>query len=362
MADRITKQKWSIRLGPVQAAIFLAVVLGSMCAAFYLGLLSGNKAGFEMAQRMSASQQVRLPITNTDDVNEAKMNRITEKLYASLGKDTDGTIDYKTIPTEPETKVEGVKIETIEPTSLDAESGMRDTTPKATKESSKTIAELLSGKPNEDRAEDAIKGEGLTLGDIESKKTALSKQEKEDTADVSHRENTLDHRERRSTNPVEATKNLSHSSPPSAAKSVPQSIKDDQNSSALTEKVKHPLKKKAHPVQNKLSLKKARHTAEQNRLNAKKVTTLSKYLKSHLRKGWYVQIKTVGSAQNAASLAEKLKRSGYRAIVQYAKVRGATYYRVLVGPEENERLAKRLLVELKREKGLPPNIFARWVK
>ena len=65
---------------------------------------------------------------------------------------------------------------------------------------------------------------------------------------------------------------------------------------------------------------------------------------------------------DAQSIVQKLKRSGFPAVIEPASVSGQSFYRVLVGPEENKVQADRLVGQLKSESYIAGAPFIRKVK
>jgi len=76
------KQHWSIKLGLIQAVVLLGIVTGSMLCAFYLGLISGQKAGFESAQAINLASVAKLPIP--EQYRNAELDEVASKVYAKL--------------------------------------------------------------------------------------------------------------------------------------------------------------------------------------------------------------------------------------------------------------------------------------
>ena len=81
------KQNWSIRLGLVQSVILLGIITGSMLCAFYLGIVSGEKAGFESAQADNLNSSVKLPIP--EQYREEELDSVAPNLYAKLNSVTE---------------------------------------------------------------------------------------------------------------------------------------------------------------------------------------------------------------------------------------------------------------------------------
>jgi cell division septation protein DedD len=85
-------------------------------------------------------------------------------------------------------------------------------------------------------------------------------------------------------------------------------------------------------------------------------------VKRVLPSGFFAQVAAPTKLADAQSVARKLRQSGFPVVVEEANVKGESYYRVLVGPEENKVQADRLLQQLKSERYLTSAPFVRRVK
>ena len=65
--------------------------------------------------------------------------------------------------------------------------------------------------------------------------------------------------------------------------------------------------------------------------------------------GFYALVGSPRKREDAEGLARSLVRAGFEVAVQSQTIKEVTYFRVLVGPEEKESQANRLIEELKRE-------------
>ena len=61
-------------------------------------------------------------------------------------------------------------------------------------------------------------------------------------------------------------------------------------------------------------------------------------------------------------MATMLSSSGFPVVIEKAMVRGQTYYRVLVGPEDDRTRGEILLGQVKRERYLTGQPFIRMIK
>ncbi|HMO02046.1 MAG TPA: SPOR domain-containing protein [Oligoflexia bacterium] len=78
--------------------------------------------------------------------------------------------------------------------------------------------------------------------------------------------------------------------------------------------------------------------------------------------GWYVQVAAPSSKVEAEKIASKLYQAGFKSRVDKASSGGDQFYRVLVGPEDSEKLADALLRQLVREPYIKGTPFIRRIK
>lgn len=97
-------------------------------------------------------------------------------------------------------------------------------------------------------------------------------------------------------------------------------------------------------------------------LRAESKTASEVPVKRVLPSGFFAQVAAPTKLADAQSVARKLRQSGFPVVVEEANVKGESYYRVLVGPEENKVQADRLLQQLKSERYLTSAPFVRRVK
>lgn len=83
------------------------------------------------------------------------------------------------------------------------------------------------------------------------------------------------------------------------------------------------------------------------------------YIVKVIPKGWYAQVAAPTKIEEANALAEKLHSSGFRLVVEKALINDNTYFRVLVGSEENRTQALRLVDQLVREPYIKTTPFVR---
>jgi len=73
-------------------------------------------------------------------------------------------------------------------------------------------------------------------------------------------------------------------------------------------------------------------------------------------RSWVVQVASVGNAEAARGLQDKLRAKGYPAFVEQARVNGKLYYRVRVGPEIDRGRADSVARKLAGETGSTPYV------
>jgi cell division septation protein DedD len=78
--------------------------------------------------------------------------------------------------------------------------------------------------------------------------------------------------------------------------------------------------------------------------------------------GYYAQVNAPDNSAEAEKIAKKLQGSGFPVVIESASTKGKTFYRVLVGPEQNKVQAERLLGQLKGEKYIKGSPFIKSVK
>jgi FtsZ-interacting cell division protein ZipA len=74
------------------------------------------------------------------------------------------------------------------------------------------------------------------------------------------------------------------------------------------------------------------------------------HVKPYTAKGdYYIQIASFTKKENAATMAEDLRKRLYKVVIVEAAVDAKTFYRVRVGPFETEGVAKNTMISMKRQ-------------
>jgi len=79
-------------------------------------------------------------------------------------------------------------------------------------------------------------------------------------------------------------------------------------------------------------------------------------------RGWYAQVAAPQGRADAEGLSSKLREFGFISVIEEARVRDQSFFRVLVGPESSRLHAERLVAQLKREPYIEAEPFVRSFK
>jgi cell division septation protein DedD len=290
-----------------------------MLCAFYLGLVSGQKAGFETAQAINLASVAKLPVP--DQYREEDLEAVANEVYAKLGsgKEKAPSIQEESKPKEPVdltpiTTKKVTKPEPIKEKELDVIEAEIEAKSEA---KNRDIIRILSEPPTAKKSVDSrdktdvIKKKETTLG-------ALIKEEEEEE-------------EEQELESVETAE-------PSSEKSVLASLGDAKIEAKKTANVVAPKKEEQPAATVKTAPEAAKIEPKKVENKPKEVAPAERA--SNVAKGWYAQVAAPSRREDALVITQKLKESGFRAVIETANIRGESYYRVLVGPEEEKRSAK----------------------
>ncbi len=350
------KQSWSIRLGLIQAVVLLGIVTGSMLCAFYLGLVSGQKAGFETAQSINLASVAKLPIP--DQYRQEELDSVASQVYAKLSSP-----ESIAVPEEADAPVEATDLKPIDVKKVVRPSEDRSdpiehdalAAKEADEYDKKNVIRILSEPPQSKEIEKTeVKKNGVeTLGSLKNKsedhnedlsvKNIPSKEESKEVGDVSVLAS-LSEEPVSETSGIKVVKGYREEDP----KELPQKIekKVDTGTAKVTIKETKPVQPVVEPKVEKVIPPPAQKS----------------FVKNVLSKGWYAQVAAPGKLDDANNLAKKLKESGFPVVIETANIRGQEYYRVLVGPEDEQRYSQTMVQQLKRESYLRGDPFLRRVK
>jgi cell division septation protein DedD len=269
-----------------------------MVLAFYLGLNSGQRLGFELAQERTATALPRLPVPGASPEGSVAQDDGAFDVYAKLNDTLPGA----------KGEVDPIKVEPV----AGADSPLDHT----------ALFPSDGGS--------GAKGNGMPeLGSIKSVESApLIAPEAEAALNARLEENAP---------PLEE---------PKLGDAVPAVAAVEQKA---TEAVK-PIEREVKPQEPKPAAK------------APSSDKSSSFLRKKIPGGWYAQVGAMPSLAEADRLAQKLKGSGFAVMIEAALVRGDNYFRILVGPERSKQQADLLLAQLRRERYIEGDPFLRVVK
>ena len=342
------KQHWSIKLGLIQAVVLLGIVTGSMLCAFYLGLISGQKAGFESAQAINLASVAKLPIP--EQYRNAELDEVASKVYAKLSNPNPHNLvleeeeESRAVDLTPIKEKKVVKPSELTVAAIDkAEQKSKD---------HEKVIRILSEPPSGKLHDSQQINDTETIGSL---KNAAQKEEKnviETPPENTHaKTSVLD--SLKDEELVEDTIGLDGASvdePALPAKNNIEVVKGYRDE----EEVKEPKK-----ITEPTVIAKVDHKKE---VEPNKIEKPEKHEGLVLHSGWYVQVASAAKMNDASSLVNKLKESGFPAVVEEASIRGSSYFRVLVGPDEEKRYSETMVQQLKRESYIKGDPFIRRVK
>ncbi|MCB0338518.1 MAG: SPOR domain-containing protein [Bdellovibrionales bacterium] len=355
------KKSWEMKLGPAHAAVLLGVVMGCMVCAFYLGLASGQRSGFESAQAGSFAQAAKLPVPldlKSFDENPLETSDIYAKLSAPVDIDSNPT---KGTGSQSDTLPELATIKTLSdaPLPTDLDDGSSDVA--EVDEDSGGSAVDLSESDSQISAV-RILGEAKNLN--EKKGLTVAKNETVPLKDLIEAE--------KSDLTLGASQDALSEDSRALLKSPP-AIRDEDKIAMLKESSKSVAATEQKEVLENVGSEAVLDTPPVLALSTSSKSDIeleaskenegnSDFFQAVLAPGWYVQVAAPRQAQDAESLSKKLKSSGFPVVIERANVRGQEYFRVLSGPERSRSQAELLIGQLKRERYLRSDPFLRMIR
>lgn len=327
--NSITPRRWELKLGVIQAIALLGAIFGSLACTFYLGFSAGRTTGHEQALAASLAASPKVSLRPDASASE----------HAVSSKDIFAKLDTQAIETDEEAPQK-----TIQKVDKDA--------PEV---SSIPIAEVPDAKPVEPAVRESVIADmaleddespahssGKTLADLESQKNEPVAK----TNEIANLDTGL-----KNSAKVNAPIDQNELKPISEASTVKKVEKVDPIEIQKPE-IKTEVKK-----EEKVEAK----VVEVKKQELPKIEATPK-VKNEISKGWFAQVAAPQEFSDAQAIISKLKSSGFKASIENATVRGQSYYRILVGPEEKKEQAERLVQQLQRESYLKGAPFLRFVK
>jgi cell division septation protein DedD len=325
-------QGWELRLGKLQVVVWLGLALGSICGAYCIGFFSGRYVGFETGREVTGVEVAKLPVGDVmQESSSQSQDRIYDRLNspAVMADDSNGKAKDKAAVRAPSSNqkvprllednvAQAAVVGSKEPNSRDGAQGATDAT-------QDDLANFW---------DDSTGGSELIIGS----ESGLG-----------------------AGKPSENVRMLGGSKAAESAKTDPKSIvasveapKDTSVNALLDERI---AKARGENAKDTSSLDGAAQAADTSK-NGDTASVARKVVPS----GYFAQIAAPKTLAEAEGVAKKLKRSGFPVVVEPTSVAGQSFYRVLVGPEQNKVQADRLVSQLKSESYISGTPFIRKVK
>jgi cell division septation protein DedD len=326
-----------VRLGKLQVMVWLGLALGSIVGAYFVGFFSGRYVGFESARESSAGEVAKLPVP--------------EAFQGTLGRSPVGVYDKLKAPA----------------VLRDSEESPTAAKGRAASEAAAASARVEEIKREVEAADDgeepvsAVRGEDIPAG--RAIEAEASEKEIESLIDE----------------PQKGPEIIIGSDEGLTGGKVPDSVRllgagktagTGKADTAKDVQAKVTVAPKADKSATTLldeRIANARSDSAKASQSAEVVAkTSGKDSGSLVRKvvpsGYFAQVAAPKKLSEAESIAGKLKRSGFPVVVESASVAGQSFFRVLVGPEQNKLQADRLVSQLKSERYISGDPFIRKVK
>lgn len=328
-------QVWELRLGKLQVVVWLGLALGSVFGAYCIGFFSGRYVGFETGREVTGVEVAKLPVGDVvPESSSQSQDRIYDRLNSPAVMGDNSTTSAKDTAvargTNPNQKAPRLLDDTIAqaPTTVAKElsaQAARDVTQGAADATQDDLANFLEEDGN---------GTELIIG-ADSGVGATKPSENV--------------RVLGGTKSVESVKNESR-----GALGAIEASKDKTVDALLDERI---AKARGDSGKDTTSQALAGQVPE-----VTKNGELSKVVKTVVPSGYFAQIAAPKTISEAEGIAKRLKRSGFPVVVEPTSVAGQSFYRVLVGPEQNKVQADRLVSQLKGESYISGTPFIRKVK
>jgi cell division septation protein DedD len=315
-------QGWELRLGKLQVTVWLGLALGSIFGSYCIGFFSGRYVGFEAARESSGVEVAKLPVNEMLPAMGAQNpSSIYDKLNAPAVLKESGESDGRGGAKDALANAKQPKL-------LEERVANPDAAPAAKSAAQRAVV----AEPSDDSTvadtdslfEDDATGGELIIGS----ETGLTQPKAPESIRMLGGAKV----EEAKAKPVEETK---------PQKSV-NAVLDERIASARSESSRDGVDQGDGPTAK---------TADSSSAGRKAIPS-----------GYFAQVAAPKKMSDAQSIVQKLKRSGFPAVIEPASVSGQSFYRVLVGPEENKVQADRLVGQLKSESYIAGTPFIRKVK
>jgi len=345
---RAVAPKWEVRLGRLQVAVWLGLAVGACVGGYFVGFFSGRYVGFESARESSSVELPKLlasnSLANTANVNP---NGVYDRLKApAVLPDSGGArasakvldVSRDVDVAQREEPIEGNDLKRglakVEPhgAALEADSGQ--TAPQDSPDDDifgfdESGDRVIFGADEE--VEEKVPSSVRMLGGAKG----TSAQIRQDAAkqDSAKQDSLASASQKGSASSAAAILDARIANARSeAARVAPPAVEDR---GAAKKAADSPVEK---PADSSVAVKKV------------------------LPSGYFAQVSAPKKLSEAEGVAKRLKRAGFPVVVEAASVNGQSFYRVLVGPEENKVQAERLVGQLESESFVASKPFLRKIK
>jgi cell division septation protein DedD len=321
-------QVWELRLGRLQVVVWLGLALGSVFGAYCIGFFSGRYVGFETGREVTGVEVAKLPVGDVvPESSPQSQDRIYDRLNspAVMG-------DNSTISAKDSAVARGTATNQKTPRLLE-ETGSQVPT---------TVAKELSAHGAADATQDDLAN--FLEEDVKGSELIIGADSAVGATKPSENIRVLG-----SAKSVESGKKESK-----VALGVLEASRDNAVDALLDERI---AKARGDAGKDKTSQAVVGHGVEAT-INGE----ASKAPKTLIPSGYFAQIAAPKTILEAEGIARKLKRSGFPVVLEPTSVAGQSFYRVLVGPEQNKVQAERLVSQLKGESYISGTPFIRKVK
>jgi cell division septation protein DedD len=336
---RAAPQGWEVRLGKLQVTVWLGLAIGAIVGGYFVGFFSGRYVGFESARESSAGEVAKLPAPEMF-ANNASLNPngVYDRLKApAILKETNGPRASAKLVDPQEAREVAAPTQKI------------------------TISDLAANSVN-----NSVGAEPAHRGDSEANTQTADGEEIFDDSGrsgeliIGSDEGLLDDKNEAARVPSSVRMlggtgdKKAHENDSAAMALLDERIASARNETSRLEQIKDSDNLvRAAPANDKSGAKLADKALEAEADKQTEKPAPKDESKGLVRKvlppGYFAQVAAPKKLSDAEAVAKKLKRSGFPVVVESASVSGQSFYRVLVGPEENKVQADRLVSQLEGE-------------
>jgi cell division septation protein DedD len=327
-ALRSSGGRWEVRLGTIQVAVWLGLALGACVGGYFVGFFSGRYVGFESARESSAGSVLKLPAPEMiADSSALNPNPVYDRL-----------------------KAPAILPETTSPRAS-VKSPVNNTVDTAVKNQVTKPSNTALDANSDEIFDDTNSGGELIIGSDEG--LGIEQQQKLPS----------------SVKIIGGEKNARIGDIPTVSDSKNEAVVGSASSAAsiLDARIanaRSELGRVAEEGDDVDSTKPTKAAEVKKAVNEAPSKSLENngLVRKVLPAGYFAQVSAPKKIAEAESEAKRLKRSGFPVVIESASVNGQSFYRVLVGPEENKVQAERLVGQLQSESFVAGKPFIRRVK